>query len=1325
MASKFKQNITNTKETITSVFDITTTRPVAILMVVVGIAVFGWISYQQLSLNLMPEMTYPTLTVRTEYPGTAPQEVETTVSRPIEQALGVVNNLSNISSISKPGVSDVILEFSWDTDMNTAVQDIREKLDPVFLPEDAEKPFILRYDPTLEPIMRFGLFGGKDLFFLRRIAEDELKNELEQVPGVAAVKIKGGLEDEILVEISEKQMALMAIDIGLVNTRLAQENINLAGGTLKDGQTEYLVRTLNEFKNVNEIREIVIGTFNGVQVKIKDIGRVSKTHKEREIITKINGKESVEIEIYKEADANIVKVAESVRERIFGTPQQQAFVARMAEREQSGSEKGPAEKAGNESKSGKQNGEEGKKKQQREYAAQKQMEREMTTFLAYNLPEATSMELLTDQSRFIQSSVDEVENTAIAGGILAILVLFLFLRNMKSTVIIGVSIPTSIVATFAAMKIFDVSLNIMSLGGLALGVGMLVDNSIVVLESIFRCREEGDSLTAAAVRGTKEVGSAVLASTLTTICVFFPIVFVEGVAGQVFGDMALVVVFSLLSSLMVALFFIPMLSSRSVDTQTGLGSQLMKMDLLRFRATERVGRVASEKTTSSEYWSLFLQIPMVVVDFFVKSAFILVSLVFVVIKGVILIPTGLAAFFPIAGVSGWSAQNRFWPSESGAPFERVWNQILSFKAFTNLSQSLRSYLSKTGDASIVRGIFRYGGLLPAALYFLFRFLFHMAFAITGKALFLFVLLLAVLVITFASLLAAVLLPVLIPVVFVPFEFSMRKISAGYPLLLRWSLDRKLGVILSALVPFVFCWLVLIPQLGSELIPQVAQGEFNVELQFDVGTPLEQTEKYVRDIENGILKLDGVSKVATRVGVEKSADASTDEGEHTAKITVTLFKSTDSGQPVRKQKELPVDEPQSLNVRSKPQIVRTGVQLPLQEEPAAVKKPIVVDEKSVIARIRELLRNIPGLKEKISYPVLFSFKTPIEVIIKGFNLEELKKISRYVETQMANIEGLQDVKSNIQRGNPEIQIRYHRDLLSKYGLNIRDVAEIVRNKVQGNVATEFKDQDRKTDILVRVNQEDRESVEDLKKLIVNPGEEIAIPLSMVSTIIVDEGPSEIRRIDQQRSALISANLSNIDLKTATARIEQILEKVQMPVDFVYEVAGQNQEMKVSIDSLIFALFLAIFLVYIVMASQFESLVHPFVIMFSIPLAIIGVVAVLYLAGIPLSIVVFIGIIILAGIVVNNAIVLIDYVNLLRSKGMEKTEAVIQAAGVRLRPILMTAMTTILGLLPMAVGFGDGAEIRTPMAVTVIAGMISASALTLIVIPVIYSLIDRKA
>jgi HAE1 family hydrophobic/amphiphilic exporter-1 len=439
-------------------------------MLMATLVIFGLISFKRLPINLLPDISYPTLTVRTEYPGAAPSEIENLISRPIEDAVSVISNVVRVNSRSRPDVSEVVIEFAWKTNMDFASMDVREKLDLVDLPDDAKRPVLLRFDPSLDPVMRISLYGEEDLITLRILAEDELKPALEglsvergvmgieAVGGVAAVEISGGLEEEIHVEMEEAKLANLGIPISRVIARLSEENINLTAGDIKEGEVEYLVRTLNEFKQVEEIQDIIIDFKNNVPIKIKDIGNVRKGHKERKVITRVNGQESVEIAIFKEAGANTVTVANSVKERLW------------------------------------------------------EIEKRLRKF-----SDSIRLEIILDQSGFIERSIKEVIYTALWGGILAILVLFLFLRSIKSTLIISLAIPLSVVAAFFFMYISEVSLNIMSLGGLALGVGMLVDNSIVVLESIDRYRKKGYSAIDSANTGASEVGRAVIASTLTTI----------------------------------------------------------------------------------------------------------------------------------------------------------------------------------------------------------------------------------------------------------------------------------------------------------------------------------------------------------------------------------------------------------------------------------------------------------------------------------------------------------------------------------------------------------------------------------------------------------------------------------------------------------------------------------------------------------------------------------------------------------------------------------------------------------------------------------------
>ena len=1316
-------------------FEITTRRPVAISMVVLAIVVFGYVSYQQLPLNMMPDISYPTLTIRTDYPDTAPEEVENLISRPIEQRLGVVSNLVGITSISRAGISDVILEFGWGTDMNDAVQTVRENLDRLQLPRGVNRPLILRYDPTQDPIIRVGFYGNLDLFGLRLIAEEEIKQELEALKGVAAARVSGGLEEEIRVEISERQLAVMGLGIKTINDRLREENVNLAGGSLLDGQTQYLVRTLNEFQTLEDIASLVVGERNGVEIRIKDVGSVIRANKEREVVTRVNGVESVEIEIFKEADANIVATAKRVRDRLFGTPEQLEYVKKL--------KAGEIEKA----KSG------DRRAQVRQFVQMK----EMTGFVSYSLPEGINLELLSDQSRFIKNSVDEVKQTALLGGLLAVLVLYVFLRNPVHTSIVGVAIPVSIIATFAPMNVFKVSLNVMSLGGLALGIGMLVDNSIVVLESIYRCREEGDDIVAATVRGTGDVGGAVFASTLTTVAVFFPIVFVEGVAGQIFGDMALTVVFSLLASLGVALFVIPMLASRNIrlldasqktNTSGGAGvsvSRVVASGIMRFRSIELIKAFASHVTSDQGDLRDYLKVPMyvgwLVGEFVFRVLWVVSSLLITAFKAIVLI-LGALLFYPIAALVQ-RIRKKFAPDlwmgirdfaedrdlRGRALVQTVWEDLLFFSTVRSLGEDLprvfkwviRSILKPL--KWIVPGgwIRRIVKVLPGLLgtfgvlllvpigpiYMILRFTIFTIMALVGKALIHILLLLFMAGMVGLILSAALVLPIIAPILFL-FEHTFERITRVYPVVLRAALANRLTAIGLAVVPFALTMIYLVPMLGSELIPQVHQGEFDLELSLPVGTPLESTDQMVGDIEQRVLLEPEVKQMSTSVGVDKTEISSADQGEHTATITIVLSEEV--------QEERNAAVAFSRSVLTLPGRIWGGI---------TGKSVLAGRENALMDRVRARLKDLPQVKTDFSRPALFTFKTPIELEICGYDLSELQRLGNDVETRLADVPGLYDVQSSLQRGSPEVQIIYDRDVMAKYNLNIRSVATLVREKVQGDVVTRFRKGDRRIDVLVRVDEADRAGVDDLKRLVVNPGSrQVPIRLASVADIQVHEGPSEIRRIDQQRAVLISANVSGLDLGTATAYIQKALEGIDIPADVSFVIGGQNKEMATSLDSLSFALALAIFLVYIVMASQFESFVHPLVIMFTIPLALIGVIVVLFLTGVPLSVVVFLGMIMLAGIVVNNAIVLVDYINQLRREGLEKVEAIVQAGSIRLRPILMTTATTVLGLLPMALGLGDGAEIRTPMAITVVAGLMSSTLLTLVTIPTVYSVLDRS-
>ncbi|MBL9186543.1 MAG: efflux RND transporter permease subunit [Opitutaceae bacterium] len=1352
-----------------SFYAFTVRRPVSILMVVMAVAVFGWVSNQRLPLTLMPNMSYPTLTVRTVYPGTAPEEMESVVSRPLEQQLGVIPKLVSINSVSKAGQSDVILEFQWKTDMDLVAQEVREKIDRLRLPEGAQRPLLLHFDPSLDPILRVGLAGPQSLFELRHLAEHEVKRRLESLTGVAAVQVKGGLEEQFLVAIDESKLAQLRLDITQIGQRLQSGNVNMPGGNLREGQTEYVIRTLNEFKTIEEIGNLIISrSTNAVDIRLRDIASVTRFHKDRDVITRVNGRESVEIEIFKEADANIVKVAETVRNALFGTAEQQAWIARdkagehspaaVAAREKRGatsvfdmkavaSGKGDSGRSSGSKKTEKTSTSSARSRteaqldarkaalaevERQRAAAQEQItRRQMTAFIGQQLPPGATVELLADQSVFISKSIAEVKDNAIFGAIIAVVVLYLFLRNLVQTLIIGVSIPISIVATFAPMHMAGVSLNIISLGGLALGVGMLVDNGIVVLESIFRCREEGDELWAAVVRGTHEVGMAVGASTLTTVAVFLPIVFVEGVAGQVFGDMALTVVFSLLASLGTALFLIPMLASRKFEAPAaGLST----------RSSAYLGFTPAAAGTSA--WRQSGRIVALAIGRVVWAPVLMVAVVLKAVAVVLFLALwplfagvsifawrGLRAWWP--AFAAWAAADRFGRIEGG----RMWPGLLAFSAPASLAAGLggtwrwltarhwrwigllvlpaiavgyvlwrardftpppaaqifsasSSALPKLDPLPDV--IWRWlatqpwwwlvilfvPGAVPLA-FSLARAVVEVVLRLVGSIVLAAMLAVAVLALGIGRL-SAVLGGTAAGRGLDGFERAYQRLQGLYPGIIATALRRRYTVLGGSVAAFVVCWFVLVPRLGKELIPQVHQGEFNLDVTLPIGTPLERTAEVVAQIDEAVREQPEVERTALTVGAEEGASTSISAGEHTARLGVKL---------------------------------KSG--LPPHAEP------------DLIDRIRGRFRELPAAKIEVSYPTLFSFRSPVEVEIRGHDLVLLKRLSREAEALLAEtVPGLVDVRSTLQSGHPEIQVVYKRDRLAEYGLNLRTVADLVRNKVQGRTATEFRKEDQMIDIVVRLQEQDRLGIEELRNLIVNPSGPVPIPLAVVADLTINEGPSEIRRVDQQRTALITANLRDADLATVSRDIVTALDGLEFPPGFTYVVAGQNKEMQTSLNSLLLAFALALFLVYIVMASQFESLLQPLLIMATVPLALVGVIVALWIGGIPVSIMVFLGLIILAGIVVNNAIVLIDYINTLRDRGLPLETAISEAGRARLRPILMTTLTTVLGLVPMALGLGEGAEIRAPMAITVVVGLSASTLLTLVVIPTLYYLFPGK-
>ncbi len=1055
-----------------SLIDFAIKRRVTIVMFTVAIALFGFVSLARLKLNLLPDLSYPTLTIRTELPGAAPLEVETLVTRPVEEAVSIIRNVREVRSVSRAGQSDVTLEFLWGTDMDISGIDVRENLDLLQLPLEARRPLLLRFDPSSEPVMRLALLddrakgdaqGIDRLKALRRLADDRLKPDLEAVEGSAAVKVSGGYEDEVQVFVDQQKLAQLGLSIDVVTRRIRAENVNLSGGRLEQGAQRYLVRTLNEFETVEQMANAIIATRDGQPIYLRDVAAVTRGYKDREAITRVNGQEAIELAVYKEGDANTVQLADGIR-------------ARMKEIEK-------------------------------------------------GLPEGTSLREVYDQSTFIGAAISEVKSAALIGGLLAILVLYAFLRDARATLISSIAIPVSVLGTFVLMYAFDLTLNIMSLGGIALAVGMLVDNAVVVLESIVRNREKGMSQLEAARLGTTEVAGAVFAATLTSVAVFAPMVFITGIAGQLFKDQSLTVTFALAFSLLVALTLVPMLAAGRARAAAAADPSI---------APKPPGRI----------------------------------------------DRGLGAVSRALGRAGGWVSNGL---------------RLALSPLVNVTQRVN-------------------------------------------------------------------------------HWAERK----YPPAITWALAHPGRTIGAAVLLFVATLVLIVPRLGTELIPQMSQGEFNVDLRLPPGTPLEHTDRSVQAAQRASAALGNVVLAYSVAGTGNRLDANpVDAGENTGRLSITLAKG--SGR---------------------------------------------ADEEAAMADMRHELEYLPGVQYRFSRPALFSMATPLEVVVSGYDLDRLREAAERVRLEMLKDRRFADVKTTVEAGNPEIQIVFDQERASQLGLAVRDVADRVVNSVRGEVATRYKLRDKQIDVLVRSVDSRAASIEEVRNLIVNPGSAFPVPLSAVADVQLAVGPAEVRRVGQERVAVISANLAHGDLGSAVAALQGVVQRVELPVGTSAFLSGQSEEMTASFQSLQFVLVLAIFLVYLVMASQFESLIHPFVILLTIPLALIGAVWALWLTGTKVNVVAYIGLIMLAGIVVNQSIVLIDAVNQARERGHDRHAAIIEAGRLRLRPILITKLTTILGLLPMALGLGEGAEVRAPMAITVIGGVLLTTFLTLLVIPVVYSVMDRK-
>jgi len=1005
-----------------------------------------------------------------------------------------------VESVSKEGISYLTLEFSWGTDMDFAMLHTREKLDSAqdSLPDDVESPTIIPLDPQSKPIVILAVSGERSLLELKEFSEDLIKPRLEQVEGIGSAEIAGGVEREIQVEVNPKLLSLYGLAIDQISERVDAFNRNLQGGLIRKGRFKYALRVVGEFELLSEIGEINLKTTGerGI-IRLKDVAQIKDSLKEREGITRLNGQESIGILVRKESGANTVEVTQSARQVL----------------------------------------EEIKK----EYP-------QIDILVVY------------EQAKYIEDAISSVLKAILYGAILAFLVLFIFLQDVKTPLIIAVVIPISIIATFNLLYFRDITLNIMSLGGLALGVGMLVDNSIVVSESIFRHKRQGKTLLEAAFVGTKEVGMAVTASTLTTISVFLPVIYVHGVAGQLFKDQALTVTFALLASLVVSLTLLPVLASREIRIEKG-----------RDRTRDIKKQDGGNETEKKSRWR-FLLYPYLGLRWLLYSVLKVLYVAF--------------------------------------------NFISSF--LLQLFLMVLHYLS-----------------LP-------------------------------------------LRPVL-KAVFNGFNFVYQRFASRYHQFLLWALENK-GKVLAGSFGFLFLTGFVATQIPRELMPKPEASSFELNLKTPVDFSLEQTAEIISSVETWLGKQESVVASFSQIGIVS--------GLESANPDISL---------------------NSVNVY------------------VELQKPAQLDK--TIDNLRERLTKFPGLsfsvvREQSTLSEFLAFTTAeIGLKVKGEDLDRLREIAEELEEKLRNIEGIADLNTNIGEGKPEFLIRIKKEALGKYDISPATISNFLVNAVRGKQATKFKELEKEFDILVRMEEGTRENIDALLDEQI-PHQGSLIPLRELVSYQISKGPKEIRRENQQREVLLTANLRGAKISQVVPRIQRKIAELSLPSGYRVAFSGEQEEMSKSFNSLIFAFSLAVLLVYMIMAAQFESLRHPFLILFTLPMGLTGAVWALFITGQTLNVISVIGMVVLAGVVVNDAIVKIDYTNQLRKKGMRLREAIMEASRVRLRPILMTTVTTTFGLFPMSLGLGRGAELQQPLAISVIGGLILATFLTLILIPLAYELSEKN-
>ncbi len=1007
-------------------------------MVCLVAILLGAIAFVNIPVDLMPEVVYPTLSVTAQYEGVAPEEMENLVTRPLEEAFAAAPGVEEISSRSSEGQSSVRVSFAYGTNLDEAANELRSRLDRrrASLPEDMEPPVLYKFDVSQFPIMFLTVSAtDMDLKTLRYFVEKSIQYRLERVPGVAQFSVQGGLRREIHVDLDLRKLRALDMSVAQVVQMVQRENLNLPVGPVHEGRFQLLLRTQGEFQNLEQIRNLVVTTRGGVPIYLRDVADVEDSHEELRYMVTLDGNPAIRLQVYKQSGSNTVEVSDGVWREI--------------------------------------------ERIHRDYP---------------NVRITATM----DSADFIRASIRNVQESALLGSFLAVLILLFFLRSFVSTLIVGIAIPIAVIATFALMYFYGFTLNTVSFGGLALGVGMLVDNSIVVIENIFRHREEGADIRTAAVVGSKEVAMAVSASTLTTVAVFVPVVFTAGMTAQTFKQLAYVVSFSLLCSLVVALTVVPVLCSR------------------------------------------FLRRP---------------------------------------------AQGR---------------------------------------SGILGAFYRLAGWVPDRL------------------------------------------------------------ASSYAKSISWAIDHRAAVALTTVVLFA-ATVYVAPNIGVELQPEVDEGEVRADVELEPGTRVEVTDEVMQRL--GRIIRDRVPE-AKHIMIETGGGGGwRGARQHVGEVRITLVE-------------------QARRERSAREIANS---------------------------IRPLLQIEPGLAVRVRVSGgMFARWTRgggsgdrLAVDIRGHDLGVLRQLADRVREAMRQVPGVAETQVSLEPGTPEMLVRVDRPKAASMGLNVSDVAATLETAVGGRRASMYRQEGDEFNILVRLREQDRLDLAQVGQIPLTTPAGRTVPAASILSLSRQEGPVSINRMDQQRIVTVSGTIADRDLGSVVRDLDPVLRNIPRPGGYDLSFGGEYEEQQKAFRQLTFAAILALVLVYMVMAAQFESLRDPFIVLFSIPLAAVGVVAILLLTGTTLNIQGFLGMIVLVGIVVNNAIVLIDYTNLLRREhGMSVREAVVTSARRRLRPVLMTTSTTVLGLIPMALGIGEGAELQAPLARVIIGGLTSSTLITLVIVPLVYLTFEER-